>query len=80
MGRGQGPAPGEEARANPGCHLPPTLPTPTLVKDYRYVINQLEDTIMFTIHAWQFGSLVRSTAKVNPGSNKKQISGVESGQ
>ena len=41
MGRGEGPAPGEEVRANPGCHLPPVLPTPTLVKDFRYVIHHL---------------------------------------
>ena len=34
-------APGGEARANPGCHLPPALPTPTLVKDYRYLITTL---------------------------------------
>ena len=36
MRRGHGPAPDErETRANPGCHLPPPLPSPTVVKDHR---------------------------------------------
>ena len=48
MGRGR--CPGEGQQANPGCHLPPALPTPTLVHDFRsvlnYFLNQAETPVL----------------------------------
>jgi len=67
MGRGR--CPGEGQQANPGCHLPPALPTPTLVHDFR----GREWTIGKPLGQGGFGAIYL----IEPGRHKKVDDGAE---